>query len=156
MCIRDRLSTLHTNTAIDSVYRLHDLGIELPHIANSVLAVISQRLIRKLCVFCRRRVALKKEASPEFFKEQFEKDTSEIRVYRAKGCPHCLGGYKGRTVIAEILEFDQDTRDMVSSGKLDLLKSINKKEANLSLRQDAARLVLEGVTSPDEAERMVG
>ena len=150
------LSTLHTNTAIDSVYRLHDLGIELPHIANSVLAVISQRLIRKLCVFCRRRVTLKKEAAPGFFKEQFEKDTSEIRVYRAKGCPHCLGGYKGRTVIAEILEFDQDARDMVSSGKLDLLKSINKKEANLSLRQDAARLVLEGVTSPDEAERVVG
>ena len=53
------LSTLHTNTAVDSIYRLNDLGIELSHIANSVLAVISQRLIRKLCVFCKKRITLK-------------------------------------------------------------------------------------------------
>ena len=97
------LSTLHTNTAIDSIYRLNDLGIDLSHIANSVLAVISQRLVRKLCPFCKRRVTIKKEALPESFREEFEKDIDDIRVYKARGCPHCQGGYKGRTVIAEIL-----------------------------------------------------
>ena len=150
------LSTLHTNTAVDSIYRLNDLGIELSHIANSVLAVISQRLVRKLCVFCKKRIILKKEALPEPFREEFEKDPGEIRLYKARGCPHCQGGYKGRTAIAEILEFDGEVADMVAQGKLDQLKSVKKKEANLSLKQDATRLVREGVTSLEEAERVVG
>jgi len=150
------LSTLHTNTAIDSVYRLHDLGIDLSHIANSILCVISQRLIRKLCVFCRRRVIVKKDDLPEFFKSQLKEDESEIRAYKARGCCHCQAGYRGRTVIAEVLCFDEDIRDMVSSGKLDLLRHKNKEKGFIGLEQDAVRLVREGVTSLEEAERVVG
>ena len=150
------LSTLHTNTAIDSIYRLNDLGVGLPHIANSVSAVISQRLVRKLCVFCKRRVALKKEILQKSFREEFEMGTDEIHVYKARGCSYCQGGYKGRTVVAEILEFDKDTRDAVCQGKLDQLKDRKKEEAGLSLRQDVIRLVREGITSLEEAERVVG
>ncbi len=150
------LSTLHTNTAVDSIYRLHDLGIDLSHIANSILCVISQRLIRKLCPFCRERVTLKNEALPEFIKKEFENFGSEFRMFKARGCPHCQAGYKGRTVIAEILEFDDETRDIVSSGKLDLLRHKAKKEAYPSLKEDAAILILKGVTSFEEAERVVG
>lgn len=149
------LSTLHTNTAVDSVYRLHDLGIELPHIANSILAVISQRLIRKLCVFCRKRITLKKEALPEFLRDSLGAEESEISIYRARGCPYCQGGYKGRTVIAEVLCFNEEIREMINLGKLDLFKRKNK-EGFISLQQDAARLVLDGITSPQEAERVVG
>lgn len=149
------LSTLHTNTAVDSVYRLHDLGIELPHIANSILAVISQRLIRKLCVFCRKKATIKKEALPEFLRDSLGAEESEISLYRARGCPYCQGGYKGRTVIAEVLCFNEEIRDMISLGKLDLFKRKNK-EGFISLQQDAARLVLDGITSPQEAERVVG
>ena len=148
------LSTLHTNTAIDAIYRLNDLGIDLSHIANSVLAVISQRLVRKLCPFCKRRVSIKKETLPESFREEFEKDTTEIRVYKARGCSCCQRGYKGRTVIAEVLEFDQSVRDMVAAGKLDQLKS--GKKDGLSLKQDVSRLIREGVTTFEEAERIVG
>ncbi len=150
------LSTLHTNTAVDSIYRLHDLGIDLSHIANSILCVISQRLIRKLCPFCRKRVTVKNEALPEFIKKEFEDLGSEFRVSKARGCSHCQAGYKGRTVIAEILEFDDEARDMVSSGKLDLLRHKAEKEAYPSLRYDAAMLILRGVTSLEEAERVVG
>ena len=150
------LSTLHTNTAVDSIYRLHDLGIDLSHIANSILCVISQRLIRKLCPFCRKRVTLNYEALPEFIKKEFEDLGSEFRIFKARGCSLCQAGYKGRTVIAEILEFDDETRDMVSSGKLDLLRHKAKKEACPSLKQDAAKLILKGVTSLEEAERVVG
>jgi len=149
------LSTLHTNTAVDSVYRLHDLGIELPHIANSILAVISQRLIRKLCVFCRKKVTLKKEALPEFLRDNLGAEESEISLYRARGCPYCQGGYKGRTVIAEVLCFNEEIREMIGLGKLDLFKRKNK-EGFISLQQDAARLVKDGITSPQEAERVVG
>ena len=148
------LSTLHTNTAIDAIYRLNDLGIDLSHIANSVLAVISQRLVRKLCPFCKRKVSIKKETLPESFREEFEKDTTEMRVYKARGCSCCQRGYKGRTVIAEVLEFNPSVRDVVAAGKLDQLKS--GKKDGLSLKQDVSRLIREGVTTFEEAERIVG
>lgn len=150
------LSTLHTNSAIDSVYRLHDLGIDLSHIANSVLCVISQRLIRKLCGFCKRRVVVKKDKLPEFFRKHLREEETEIRVYKAKGCPHCQAGYRGRTVIAEILRFDEDIRDTISSGKLDLLRHKSKEKGFIDLEQDAIRLVKDGVTSLEEAERLIG
>jgi type IV pilus assembly protein PilB len=148
------LSTLHTNTAIDSIYRLNDLGVDLSHIANSVLAVISQRLVRKLCPFCKRRVSIKKEALPESFRGEFEKDIDALRVYKARGCPYCHEGYKDRTVIAEILRFDEDVRDMVSRGRLDQLKA--REKDGPSLKKDVLRLIREGVTSFEEAERIVG
>jgi type II secretory ATPase GspE/PulE/Tfp pilus assembly ATPase PilB-like protein len=150
------LSTLHTNSAVDSVYRLHDLGIDLSHIANSILCVISQRLIRKLCVFCKRRIIVKKDKLPEFFKKHLKEEETEIRVYKDRGCPHCQAGYRGRTVIAEILRFDEDIRDIISSGKLDLLRHKNREKRFIDLEQDAVRLVREGVTGLKEAERLIG
>ncbi len=150
------LSTLHTNTAVDSIYRLHDLGIDLPHIANSILCVISQRLIRKLCVFCKRKVTVKKDDLPEFFRKHISEEETDVRVYKAKGCSSCQGGYYGRTVIAEVLLFDEDIRDLIACGKLDLLRHKTKEKGMIDLEQDAARLVKEGVTSPEEAERIAG
>jgi type II secretory ATPase GspE/PulE/Tfp pilus assembly ATPase PilB-like protein len=150
------LSTLHTNSAIDSVYRLHDLGIDLSHIANSILCVISQRLIRKLCRFCKRRIVVKKDNLPEFFRKHIKEEETEIRAYKAKGCPHCQAGYRGRTVIAEILRFDEDIREIISSGKLDLLRHKSKEKGLVGLEEDAIRLVKEGVTSLEEAERLIG
>ena len=93
---------------------------------------------------------------PDFFKKHLKEEENEVRVYKAKGCPHCQAGYRGRTVIAEVLCFDEDIRDMVSSGKLDLLRHKSKEAGFIDLEQDAARLVQEGVTSLEEAERVVG
>ncbi len=151
------LSTLHTNTAVDSIYRLHDLGIDLSYIANSILCVISQRLIRKLCPFCRKRVKVKKEKIPDSFKNLLlGENENEIRLYKAGGCEHCQAGYKGRTVIAEILDFDEEIRDMVAFGKLDQLRHKWREKAYLTLEQDAGVLLLKGITSIEEAERILG
>ncbi len=151
------LSTLHTNTAVDSIYRLHDLGIDLSYIANSVLCVVSQRLIRKLCPFCRKRVRVKKEMIPDSFKNLLlGEDEDGIRLFKAGGCEHCQSGYRGRTVIAEILDFDEDIRDMVASGKFDQLRNKWKEKAYLTLEQDATMLILKGLTSLEEAERILG
>lgn len=150
------LSTLHTNTAADSVYRLHDLGIELSHIANSILCVISQRLIRKLCPFCRKRVTVKTDDLPEFFRKHLKGNESEVSMYKAKGCLHCQGGFRGRTVIAEVLQFSDDIRDMVSKGNLDYLRHKSKEEGFINLQKDVVRLVQEGVTSIEEAMRVAG
>lgn len=151
------LSTLHTNTAVDSIYRLHDLGIDLSYIANGVLCVISQRLIRKLCPFCKKRVKVKKENMPESFKQLLlGENENEIRLFKAGSCEHCQSGYKGRTVIAEILDFDEDIQDMVASGKLDQLRNKWREKAYLTLEQDAGTLLLKGLTSLEEAERILG
>ncbi len=150
------LSTLHTNSAVDSVYRLHDLGIDLSHIANSILCVISQRLIRKLCPFCKRRFVVKKDKLPDFFKKYLKEKESEIRAYKAKGCAYCQAGYRGRTVIAEVLRFDEDIKDIISSGRLDLLRHKGREKEFVDLEQDAIRLVREGITSLKEAERVAG
>lgn len=151
------LSTLHTNTAVDSIYRLHDFGIDLSYIANGVLCVVSQRLIRKLCPFCRKRVRVKKEMIPDSFKKLLlGEDEDGIRLFKAGGCEHCQSGYRGRTVIAEILDFDEDIRDMVASGKLDQLRNKWKEKAYLTLEQDATMLILKGLTSLEEAERILG
>jgi type II secretory ATPase GspE/PulE/Tfp pilus assembly ATPase PilB-like protein len=151
------LSTLHTNTAVDSIYRLHDLGIDLSYIANGVLCVISQRLIRKLCPFCRKRVKVKKENMPESFKQLLlGENENEIRLFKAGSCEHCQSGYKGRTVIAEILDFDEEIQDMVASGKLDQLRNKWREKAYLTLEQDAGTLLLKGLTSLEEAERILG
>ena len=151
------LSTLHTNTAVDSIYRLHDFGIDLSYIANGVLCVISQRLIRKLCPFCRKRVKVKKENMPESFKQLLlGENENEIRLFKAGSCEHCQSGYKGRTVIAEILDFDEEIQDMVASGKLDQLRNKWREKAYLTLEQDAGTLLLKGLTSLEEAERILG
>lgn len=150
------LSTLHTNSAVDSIYRLHDLGVDLSHIANSILCVISQRLIRKLCVFCKRRIVVQKDKLPGFFSKYLKEEEAEIRIYKARGCSHCQAGYRYRTVIAEILRFDEDIRDIISSGKLDLLRHKSREKGFVDLEEDAVRLVKEGITSLEEAERFIG
>jgi len=151
------LSTLHTNTAVDSIYRLHDLGIDLSYIANSVLCVISQRLIRKLCPFCKKRVKVKKENMPESFKQLLlGEDENEIRLFKAGSCEHCQSGYRGRTVIAEMLDFDEEIQDMVASGKLDQLRNKWREKSYLTLEQDAGTLLLKGQISLEEAERILG
>lgn len=99
---------------------------------------------------------VKKEELPEFFKKYLEPNQSETRVYKSKGCSHCQAGYRGRTVIAEVLCFDEAIRDLVCQGKIDLLRHKNKEEGLLSLEQDAIRLVREGITSLEEAERVAG
>jgi len=150
------LSTLHTNTAADSVYRLRDLGVDLSYMANSILCVVSQRLVRKLCPFCRKRVVVKKDDLPQSFKNYLKEDEKDIRVYKAGGCPHCQGGYRGRTVIAEVLLFDDDIRDLVGQGELDRIRRASKEKGFMDLQQDTARLVREGVTSLEEAVRVAG
>ena len=150
------LSTLHTNDTVDAIYRLQDLGVSLDHIANSVLCLVSQRLLRKLCVHCRKRTVVKKEEFPESFKKYLKENENEVRIYKPRGCSCCQQGYRGRTVIAEVLCFNEQIRSMISEDKLNLLREQIKKDGFVSLEMDAARLVLEGVTSLEEAIRVAG
>ena len=150
------LSTLHTNDTIDAIYRLHDLGISLDHIANSVLCVVSQRLVRKLCVYCRKKVIVKSDELPYFLRDSVSPEQEELSVYKPKGCSYCQQGYRGRTVIAEVLCFNEEISAMISDGRLNRLRAKIKEDGFISLGTDATRLVLEGVTSSEEAIRVAG
>ncbi|RKY37469.1 MAG: type II secretion system protein GspE [Candidatus Omnitrophota bacterium] len=136
-------STLHTNDAASGATRLIDLGIEPFLIASSVNAFISQRLVRKICLHCKEEVK-KTEPLPECFKG--------IKTYKGKGCDECnFIGYKGRTVIYEILpvltEIQQLILNRASSSE------IRKKADELGLRKlidVGIEKVRQGITTPEE------
>ncbi len=102
------LSTLHTNDAAGVITRLVDMGIEPFLINASLCGVLAQRLVRKLCDKCKKPVALNTQ------EQDILKNKNLKTVFKAKGCKHCLDlGYKGRTVIFELLSVDDKIRDLV-------------------------------------------
>jgi general secretion pathway protein E/type IV pilus assembly protein PilB len=107
------LTTLHTSDAVETVMRLVDLGVEPWIVANSILAVIAQRLVRLVCTDCARSYALPNEISDARDRVLLAKGTS---LRRAVGCPRCHNtGYRGRVGIFETLEIDDDLRDLVKT-----------------------------------------
>ncbi len=101
-------STLHTNDAIRTIIRMGDMGIEQYMIANSLVGVVAQRLVRKICPYCR------EEYAPT--EEDFLVVPRGMRVFRGRGCMHCNNtGYRGRIAVHEILEIDSTMRKMISS-----------------------------------------
>jgi type II secretory ATPase GspE/PulE/Tfp pilus assembly ATPase PilB-like protein len=107
------LSTLHTSDAIETVMRLVDLGVEPWIVANSLLAVIAQRLVRLVCTTCAKRYELPNEITDATDRVLLPKGTPLVR---ATGCPRCHNtGYRGRMGVFEILEIDDDVRELVKT-----------------------------------------
>lgn len=140
------LSTLHTNGATASISRLIDMGIPSYLVADSLVVVLAQRLVRKLCNCCK--------VEHEIVNEEFQYlgFKSGEKTYKAVGCNKCNEtGYKGRTVIYEMLELDSNHRSIiVRSGISDeLWKYCNEKKSS-SLLESCRILVLKGITSIEE------
>jgi general secretion pathway protein E len=147
------LSTLHTSDAVETVTRLVDLGVEPWIVANSLLAVLAQRLVRVLCDACAEKHELAQDLGDEDGKPLMLKGT-ELR--RAKGCPRChQTGYRGRTGIFEMLEVDDDLRELIKgrAAKRDYRAKI--REAGLvPLREAAVAKAKAGITSLEEVLRV--
>lgn len=117
------LSTLHTNSAIDTIVRLINIGIAKYNLADSLVLVGAQRLIRKLCNFCKIKnelseIQLRAEGFYEiedYLKNLLQiENLSELQIYKAsKGCDKCNQGYKGRTGIFEILSLDNKLKNLL-------------------------------------------
>jgi type IV pilus assembly protein PilB len=147
-------STLHTNDAPSAVSRLFKMGIEPFLIAYAINLIVAQRLVRKLCPKCKKRVTEHDEdyleavgINPEEWK-QFE-------TYRAVGCDECSGtGYKGRMAIHEAFYFSKEIRHLiVKSGEEvneEALKAQAKKDGTLNLRESGLEKVKLGMTSVEE------
>ncbi len=142
------VSTLHTNSAAGTVTRLEDMGIEPYLLADSVVGVIAQRLVRRLCPSC------KKEKLPD--EEEREllglAPQDERKIYAPCGCDKCDGtGYKGRIGVYEILEMTPDLKRIISKGGgAEEIKDQALKEGMRTLRMSATEYVLDGITSVSE------
>ena len=140
------LSTLHTNDAISSIVRLADMGLDRYLIANSLVGIVAQRLMRKVCPHCARKMA----ATPA--EKQLLGSDVEY-VMRGAGCTQCSGtGYRGRIAIHEIVSIDREMRRMISRGaEVDELEEYAKRTQNMQfLRDKGVKLVRDGVTTPEE------
>ena len=156
------LSTLHTNDAVSTIPRLIDLKVKEYMVASGVLAISAQRLIRKICMFCREAYKTTKEELKAFgfSEESLDKyvDKDELTLFRGKGCEHCRGtGYLGRVAVVELLRVDEEIGDMIVRGYPPLAILQRAKEKGMrTLKEDGLLKVLKGVTTPEEVKRVVG
>lgn len=146
-------STLHTNDSPSAVTRLRDMGVPAFLITATVEAVLGQRLVRKICVECRTEF----EPSDELLMElQLPIERArQYKFYYGKGCPRCNNaGYKGRTGLYELLEVNDDIRDLVSSNaSVDEMRNLARSHGMTTLREAGLKLIFDGVTTIDEVVR---
>ncbi|MDY6914821.1 MAG: GspE/PulE family protein, partial [Candidatus Cloacimonadota bacterium] len=147
-------STLHTNDAPSAISRLYKIGIEPFLIAYAVNIVVAQRLVRKLCPYCKKAISAEKyEAAMQLGLNREELESGKI-FEAGSGCDHCLDGYKGRLNICEALYFSKDIRKaIVKSGKEideEAIREIAIKEGMLTLRESGLDRVRNGLTSVEE------
>ncbi|SEH06434.1 GspE/PulE family protein [Candidatus Venteria ishoeyi] len=145
-------STLHTNDAAGAITRLQDMNIDTYLISSSVLGIMAQRLVRKVCPHCAEKVALEAEEA-----KLLGITTAQCpEIVRGKGCERCgQTGYRGRIGIYELLMMSDDLRHVISTGgDANAIRSQAEKEGLRTLRQDALEKLYQGLTTPEEIVRV--
>ena len=143
------LSTLHTNTAAGAVTRLHDLGVDSFLLSSTIRGILSQRLLRRLCVHCRETVKLN-----TYHIEQLGLDAA-AKIYEPRGCSSCKhSGYDGRQALFELVKVDAYLQSIIheGSGEMDLETAI--RQTVPSIREEGLRLVEKGITAIEEVLRV--
>ena len=146
------LSTLHTNNAVGAIPRLRDLGIRPFLIADSLIGVVSQRLIRRICSAC------KEEYEPSEREREYLKDPSIKTLYRGKGCEICNGsGYFGRTLVYELLPIDKELSLLINREvELDQITERAKEKGFVDIFDITVAKVKQGITTVEDAVRTMG
>jgi general secretion pathway protein E len=147
------LSTLHTNDSVAAIIRLLDLGVPPFLISATVIGVIAQRLVRKICPHCKRMREL-----TDAEREYLQIGNKSNLVWEGQGCKECRGtGYKGRTGIFEVLDMNERIKSILA-GSVELAGLVSAAQENglESLRQVAIRKMLEGATTYEEVIAMTG
>lgn len=140
------LSTLHTNDAVSSIVRLEDMGVETYLVANSLVGLVAQRLVRKVCPHCARLMETT-EQERIFLGEDVE------TVVRGTGCAQCNNtGYKGRIAVHEIVAINNDMRRMIINHEpIEAIKNYAREVQHMrTLKESGLILVKEGKTTPEE------
>ncbi len=155
------LSTLHTNDAVTSIPRLVDFNIDKFMLSSSLLAIIAQRLVRKLCPHCKEEYDVSEEELRRLItpgEEEKELDTLSIKTaFRAKGCKKCAQtGYLGRTVVGEILVINNEIRELISeNASLTRVKEAALRGGMVPLKVSGISKITENLTSIDEIVRLI-
>jgi type IV pilus assembly protein PilB len=153
------LSTLHTNDAPSAVNRLVDIGIEPFLIASSLNLIQAQRLLRKVCKNCRKKINSEDSDKIEILKKMgiSEEDVRSGSIFEAgQGCPECnSSGYRGRIAVTEVMPISMNLRKMILNGaSTDDLRNAAHKEGMRTLREDGIIKLKKGFTTPDEILRV--
>ena len=156
------LSTLHTNDAFGAVPRLVDMKIEPFLLTSSLNLVMAQRLVRRLCDYCKEEMVLPKRYEDEAFrtlsllpKDAMPKNfklAKPMKFYKGKGCARCENtGYKGRVALAEILEVTEELKRIILAGSdQDKIKEEFKRQGMHSMLQDGFIKAIQGLTTIEE------
>ncbi|WP_166108819.1 type IV-A pilus assembly ATPase PilB [Pseudoalteromonas sp. Z9A5] len=147
------LSTLHTNSAPETITRLLNMGVPAYNVASSISLIIAQRLARRLCSKCKTPEILPDE---ELTRQGFsEQQISEMTLYTPKGCDSCTDGYKGRVGIYEVMQITPEIAQIIMRGGNSLeIADVSLKAGFNNLRLSGIRKAAEGVTSLAEINRV--
>ncbi|MDD7457938.1 MAG: ATPase, T2SS/T4P/T4SS family [Clostridia bacterium] len=145
------LSTLHTNDSIATITRLIDMGIPNYMVSASVNAIIAQRLVKRLCPYCK-----KKRQATDLDRAIMSDDTL-TEIYEPKGCPECnQSGYSGRIAVHEVLELDHRIKALImQNAPLSEIKKVAIENGTEFLADNLRELVKNGITSMDEYQRLI-
>lgn len=147
------LSTLHTNSAPETLTRLINMGVESFNIATTVHLIIAQRLARRLCAHCKKPVQLPKETLLNNGFREDEVDT--LKIFEPVGCDNCLNGYKGRVGIYEVMPIsDAISRIVMAGGNAIEIADQARKEGINDIRASGLDKVRQGLTSLAEVNRV--
>ena len=149
------LSTLHTNSATQTINRLNNMGVPSYNLVNSITLLVAQRLLRCLCPAC-------KQAEPLLPKQQLlkqgfsQEQLDDLVLYKATGCEKCSQGYKGRVGVFEVIKPSPELNKLIlSQANLELIDKQLEREQSLMLRQSGILKVIAGVTSLTELNRVI-
>ncbi len=147
-------STLHTNSAPESVTRLLDMGMDPFNFADAILGILAQRLVRTLCKSCKSPFKpsktefeeLVREYEPDMFEKTGIEHTSDLELYKAQGCDDCNGtGYRGRMGIHELLRGTDETKRLIqTSARMEQIRDQGIKDGMRTLKQDGIEKIFQG------------
>lgn len=144
-------STLHTNSAVGAITRLRDMGVEPFLLSSSLVAILAQRLIRKVCHQCREPYQAPKSECEMLGVDPANPPT----IYHAKGCEKCNHtGYSGRSGIYELITVDAALRELIHDGESELAMNKLARQQGISLTQDGYQKVLAGHSTLEEVLRV--
>jgi type IV pilus assembly protein PilB len=148
------VSTLHTTTSFGAIVRLINMGVEPYLINSSLICVVAQRLVRKVCDYCKEPLVLKKEIADSLKLNLY--GIKKADFFMGKGCDHCFNsGYRGRVGIAEILLLSSTIRELVlSRAQEHVIKKQARQEGTKTLREEGLQAALNGLTTVEEVVRV--
>lgn len=147
-------STIHTNDAPRTIIRLVDMGVKNYLLASSIIGVVAQRLVRKICLFCKQEYKPSTEEEKAF--NYYYKRVNKPVFLRGKGCPRCNNtGFKGRSAVHEVMPFSDNLKNIILAGpSLEEIYTQARKDGIITLQEDGMRLAAEGITTIDEVLRV--